>query len=92
MSGLKPLELTLFYRKLRARGMTQQKLADAAMTGRAHLSQVLSGRRPGRRTMRRLLRVLTKDELKLLEQRSTWIKKPTDVPRWEKTAREEVAS
>jgi transcriptional regulator with XRE-family HTH domain len=72
MSGIKPVELTLFYRALRARGLSQAKLADLAMTNRAHLSQVLTGKRPGRHTWRRIARFLEPEELALLQHRSTW--------------------
>ena len=68
MSGLKPIALTQFYRKLHARGLDVTTLARELHCGRSHLSQVLSGRRPGRPTLRKLEQsgLLTAEEQALL--------------------------
>lgn len=72
--------LAAFYRWLHARPLpensngryTQERLADDVMTNRAHLSQVLSGRRRGKHTWRRLVKVLPMDGLLLLQQCPSW--------------------
>lgn len=74
--------LAAFYRWLHARPMpehpdgryTQERLADDVMTNRAHLSQVLSGRRRGKHTWRRLVKVLPMEGLLLLQQCPSWNK------------------
>lgn len=68
MSGIKEPAMTAFYRKLRARGHTITSLADVMMCGRTHLTLVINGDRPGTQTWRKLKRVLTAEELALLEQ------------------------
>lgn len=56
-----------FYRSLHARGLTQGKLAQLAGTGRAHLSEVLSGKTGhGHFTRKRLFPYLTRLEVRLL--------------------------
>lgn len=82
MSGLKPIALTLFYRKLHARPRpprTVEQLADKLFSSRAHLTEVLNGHRPGGPTWRKLARVLTPDELRLLGRDEHGAKLP-DVP------------
>jgi transcriptional regulator with XRE-family HTH domain len=72
--------LSAFYRWLHARPLpenpekryTQERLADDVMTNRAHLSQVLSGRRRGKHTWCRLVKVLPSDGLSLLQQCPSW--------------------
>jgi hypothetical protein len=69
MSGIKPIDLTLFYRKLhdRKRGArTVEQIAKKIFSSRAHVTEVLNGNRSGGQTWRKLARVLTKDELALL--------------------------
>lgn len=80
MSGMRPIQMTLFLRSLRARGKTLSKIADELFIGRSHLSQVVNGRRSGGHTWRKLKKVLTVDELKLLETCSTWKPQPTREP------------
>lgn len=53
---------------------TQERLAEDVMTNRAHLSQVLHGRRGGLHTWRRLVKVLPMDGLLLLQQCPSWNK------------------
>lgn len=72
--------LAAFYRWLHARPLpenpngryNQERLAEDVMTNRAHLSQVLSGRRPGMHTWRRLVKVLPMDGLSLLQLCPSW--------------------
>jgi transcriptional regulator with XRE-family HTH domain len=64
--------LGAFQRWCRARGIRQEQLAEDAMTSRAHLSQVLTGHRRGKHTWRRLVRVLPREGLLLLQQCSSW--------------------
>lgn len=65
-----------FYRALKSRGLTAQKLAKQVGCGRSHLSQVLNNK-PGRggQTRRKLRPLLTPEEIQLLgwplEQSST---------------------
>lgn len=66
--------LGAFQRWCRARGIRQEQLADDAMTSRAHLSQVLTGSRRGKHTWKRLVRVLPREGLLLLQQCSSWNK------------------
>lgn len=69
MSGIKPIALTHFYRRLHARERgprTVDALARKLLLNRQHLTEVLNGTRCGRRTWPRLARVLTPDELRLL--------------------------
>jgi transcriptional regulator with XRE-family HTH domain len=74
--------LSAFYRWLHAQPLpenpegryTQERLAEDVMTGRAHLSQVLSGRRRGKHTWRRLVRVVPAEGLFLLKQCPSWNK------------------
>lgn len=72
--------LAAFYRWLHTRPLpeaserryTQERLADDVMTNRAHLSQVLSGRRRGKHTWARLVRVLPMEGVSLLQQCPSW--------------------
>ena len=68
MSGIKPIDLTRFYRSIHARGLDVTLIAKAINCGRSHLSQVLSGKRRGSQTWRKIERsdLLTVDELALL--------------------------
>lgn len=73
-------KLAAFNRWLRARPLpenpegryTQERLAADVMTNRAHLSQVLSGKRPGPHTWKRLVKVLPMEGLSLLQQCPSW--------------------
>lgn len=73
-------KLAAFYRWLHTRPIpedagrryTQERLAEDVMTNRAHLSQVLSGRRRGKHTWVRLVRVLPTEGLSLLQQCPSW--------------------
>ncbi len=53
---------------------TQEDLAEKIMTNRAHLSQVLTGKRSGVHTWRRLVKVLPEEGLSLLRHCSSWNK------------------
>lgn len=72
--------LTAFYRWLHTVPLpenpegryTQERLAEDVMTNRAHLSQVLSGKRRGRHTWRRLVRVVPPAGVSLLQQCPSW--------------------
>jgi hypothetical protein len=72
--------LAAFYRWLRRQPvkgwpgerLNQELLADMVMTNRAHLSQVLAGRRRGMHTWRRLVKVLPLEGLLLLQQCASW--------------------
>lgn len=72
--------LSAFYRWLKTQPLpedplgryTQQRLADEAMVGRTHLSQVLSGRLGGKHTWKRLVAVIPLEGLQILRQCSTW--------------------
>jgi hypothetical protein len=66
MSGIKALNLTLFHRKLRARGSSVSAIAKEIFCGRSHVTQVINGTRSGRHTWPKLERVLRPDELALL--------------------------
>lgn len=52
----------------------QAELAEFIMTNRTHLSQVLTGKRSGAHTWRRLVKVLPEEGLSLLRQCSAWNK------------------
>lgn len=66
MSGIKAQALTELHRALRAQGESVGSIAGRIFSSRAHVSQVLSGRRPGSHTWRKLRRVLTASELELI--------------------------
>jgi hypothetical protein len=69
MSGIKDQALSRFYRKLHARPRaprTVEQLAGRLLLNRQHLTEVINGTRPGRRTWPRLAKLLTVDELRLL--------------------------
>lgn len=77
MSLVTNLKLYEFHRWLRDpanpfKPTNQEELADLIMTNRAHLSQVLSGKRRGGHTWRRLVKVLPEEGLSLLRQSSAW--------------------
>jgi hypothetical protein len=69
VSGIKPIDLTRFYRKLHARTRRPRTVAQIAakiFSSRAHVTEVLNGNRPGGQTWRKLAQVLTAEELALL--------------------------
>jgi hypothetical protein len=68
MSGIKDPNLTQFYASLHHRGSGITALSRKILCGRSHLSQVLSGKRKGTVTWRKLIKVkaLTTHELQLL--------------------------
>ena len=51
-----------FCAAIKQRGLNITSLAAMAFTGRAHLGQVLNGRREGSKTWKRLKRVLSSEE------------------------------
>jgi len=55
-------DLKQFRHGLRVRGVSISRLAEACICGRAHVSQVLNGRRPGSQTKRKLRSVLMLNE------------------------------
>lgn len=59
MSGIKPIDLSNFYRSIHSRELNGERLtldvlAAAIFSGPTHLSAVFSGQRPGKPTWRRL--------------------------------------
>ena len=78
MSGIKPVALTWFYRSLHARGTNLTRIADQIFCGRSHLSQVISGKRPGGHTWRKLMTVLTPEELTLLRDAGVNVPRSTN--------------
>lgn len=77
MSGIQPLHLTHFYRRLRRRGHDAGTLADKIVSGRTHVTEVINGTKDSPRTRRRLARYLKPEELGLLG----WDKHGAVVPR-----------
>lgn len=71
MSGIKDTAYSEFLRSLRPIGGASA-LAQCAMTNRAHLSQVLSGKRRGLHTWKRVLSFLTEGQVLHLQQSATW--------------------
>lgn len=76
-------KLSAFYRWLKTQVVTgmpdkpknrfnQSMLAEFVVTSRTHLSEVLSGKRKGRHTWKRLVKMLPLDGLSLLRQCSSW--------------------
>jgi len=55
-------------------GWSQTRLAEECDSSRAHLNQVLAGKRTGGHTWRRIVRVLPMEGLLLLQQCSAWNK------------------
>lgn len=56
----------------RKNGWTQKRLAEECLTGRAQLNQILSGRRCGRHTWKRIVKILPMEAVLLLKQGSAW--------------------
>lgn len=74
MSGLTDPKVAAFHKWARENGWTQEDLAYECDCNRSNISLVLGGRRPGRYTWRRLVRVLPEEGLLLLKQCSSWNK------------------
>ena len=69
----RPIESDLsFVAWCRANGWSQERMAEECMSSRAHLNQVLTGKRIGRHTWRRLVKVLPMEALLLLQHSSAW--------------------
>lgn len=66
MSGIKDMNLTFFYRRLRRRRLSAAKLAARIVSGRTHVTEVLNGTTDSPRTRARLARLLRAEELSLL--------------------------
>lgn len=66
--------VTAFQKWAKDRGWTQEELAYECDCNRSNISLVLSGKRPGRYTWRRMVRVLPEGGLLLLQQCSAWNK------------------
>lgn len=85
MSGLRPIEMDLFFRRLHDRGLDAGKLAAALNLSRPTVTRVLNGSRRRGHVWRKLLPLLTPEEVALLDVAhcSTWNKKRVDNrPRW----------
>lgn len=80
MSGIKPLPLTHFYRRIHNRGLTADLLADKIVSGRTHVTEVLNGTKDSPRTWRRLARFLKPSELALLGRDSRGVLIPQEIP------------
>lgn len=90
MSGLKPPELSAFYRSLHARGYNCDTLAAKVGVGRASLSRVLNGSRRRGPIWNRVVAHLTPEELKLLDvaHRHPWNRKRLlKRPKWSRVAK-----
>lgn len=61
-----------FYRQLRRDGLSVSALARRAFVGRAHLTQVLNGKREGRETWKHVLPALSDAAVFQLKQCSAW--------------------
>lgn len=77
MSGIKDEDLRWFYRRLHRRGEDAGTLADAIVSGRTHVTEVLNGTVDSSRTRARLAKMLDAGELALLG----WDVDGTIVPR-----------
>jgi len=89
MSGLRPFEITRFYARLRARGTNSTKLAAQVGVGRPALCRVLNGSRRRGPIWRRVMQLLTPDEIALLDvaQSHAWNRQRiAKRPRWAKVA------
>jgi hypothetical protein len=74
MSGITDPNVAAFHKWARENGWTHDELAYECDCNRSNISLVLSGRRPGRYTWRRMVRVLPEAGLLLLQQCSSWNK------------------
>src|SRR6185437_8383075 len=85
MSGLRPVELDQFYRRLHDRGLSTTALALQVGRNACTVSRVLNGSRRKGPLWRRLSALLTIEEKQLLHvaESSTWNKKRVESrPRW----------
>lgn len=85
--GIRPQQTTELYRKLHARGMTTQRLANEIGCSGGAVRRLISGhRKPAGPIWRRMQQLLTREELALLnatvEQFSTWNMKKPRRPKW----------
>lgn len=81
MSGIKPQNLSWFYRRIHARGVTAETLALRIASGRTHVTEVLNGTKDSARTRRRLAPLLRPAERELLRWTRDGELMPADVPR-----------
>lgn len=74
MSGLKPFEITQFYRRLHDRGLNVGVLAERLGRSSGTVSRVINGSRRRGPLWKRLARHLTDDEIRLLDvaKSSSW--------------------
>lgn len=89
MSGLKPPELSRFYRRIDARGLTTTVLAESVGVSRTALCRVLNGSRRRGPIWRRVAPLLTAEEIALLDvaHRHPWNRKRLLArPKWSKAA------
>lgn len=94
MKGFNPPELTEFHRRLRARGWDTATLAAAVGRSRTTVSRVLCGSRRRGPLWRKLVTMLTRQEIRLLDvaHSSTWNKnRIAKRPRWTPEKSEEFA-
>lgn len=87
MSGLKPPQMSDFYRSLRGRGVTTEILADLIGVSRPTLCRVLNGGRRRGPVWAKVEPLLTPQELGLLDVAHChpWNKKRAEKrPRWSK--------
>lgn len=85
MSGMKPPEMSQFYRLLHERGLTTDALAEQVNVGRPTLCRVLNGARRRGPVWRRVVKLLTEEEITLLNvaQCSPWNKsRVAKRPKW----------
>jgi hypothetical protein len=85
MSGLKPPEMSAFYRKIQARGLTTEILANQLSVTRPALCRVLNGSRRRGFIWKKVTELLTPEELALLDvaHRHPWNRKRTLArPKW----------
>lgn len=77
MSGLRPIEMERFYKRLHARGLDTSKLAALVGRSRARVTEVLNGSRRRGALWKRLAAHLEPEEIALLDvvQSHTWNKK-----------------
>ena len=82
MSGLKPIQLTEFYRQLHGRGQDTTTLAKLTGLARPTVSRILNGARRRGPSWAKIARHLTPAEIKLLDvaHSSTW--NTARRPRW----------
>jgi transcriptional regulator with XRE-family HTH domain len=85
VSGIKPIEQTQFYRRLRERGMTIEKLMEHTGRSRVTVTRVLNGSRRRGPVWAKIKPLLAPDEIALLDVAhcSPWnIRKVEKRPVW----------